>query len=383
MRLLPAFMILGPLAGCGRTDGIPLTAAPTDSLAAISQRFFATNRLPGLAVGVWQKGRVVYRAGFGTTALQGGRPVTPATVFHMASVTKPFVATAVVQLVEQGAVSLDQPVTAYLPYFRIQGPRAAGMTVRQVLTHTAGLPDVTDYHWGSPESDDGALERWVKALADSTLIAPPSERWQYSNIGFEVLADLIAKTSGVPFEDYVQRRILTPLGMRKSTLLMTDVDSTLLAFGHEGDSTGAYRQSPRYPYNRRHAASSTLHSNVDDMLRWAAANLAGGTLEGARIVADSSYRELWGRQHDMTAALAARAKQAGAPMPYDSVAIGLSWFLPWQGGRRVVFHSGGDEGFRTFLVLAPDREAAVVVMTNGDRADVGELANALLAATAP
>lgn len=372
-------LIITLLAGCGRAEKAPTTAL-ADSLAAISQRFATDNHLPGLAVGVWRQGQTVYRGGFGTTALQGGHPITPATLFHMASVTKPFVATAVIQLVEQGKVELDQPVTAYLPYFRIKDPRAAGMTVRQLLTHTAGMPDVTDYRWGSPESDDGALERWVRTLADSSLIGPLGGQWQYSNIGFEVLADLIAKVSRVPFEDYIQRRILTPLGMRKSTLLMTDVDSTLLAFGHEADSAGVYRQSAGYPYNRRHAASSTLHSNVDDMLRWAAANLAHGTLDGVRIVADSSYRDLWGRQYDMTAGLAARAKQAGVPVPFDSVAMGLSWFLPWRGGQRLVFHSGGDRGFRTDVLLAPDQQTAVVVMTNGDQTDVMGLAGALLAA---
>ena len=365
-------LIVVLLAGCGRAETAQHTAL-VDSLAAISQRFDTAHHLPGLAVGVWRQGQTVYRAGFGTTALHGGHPVTAETIFHMASVTKPFVATAVMQLVEQGKVGLDQPVTTYLPYFRIKDPRATGMTVRQLLTHTAGMPDVTDYHWGSPESDTGALERWVRTLADSALIAAPGEHWQYSNIGFEVLADLVAKVSGVPFEDYIQGQILTPLGMRKSTLLMTDVDSTLLAYGHETDSSGTYHQTAVYPYNRRHAASSTLHSNVDDMLRWAAANLAHGTLDGARIVADRSYRELWGRQHDLTAAL-------GAPMSFDSVAMGLSWFLPWRDGQRLVFHSGGDNGFRTFLLLAPDRQTAVVVLTNGDHADPGTLATALLAA---
>ena len=233
---------------------------------------------------------------------QASTTVMAATLFPMASVTKPFVATAVIQLVEQDKFRLDQPVTTYLPYFRIKDPRATGMTVRQLLTHTAGMPDVTDYHWGSPESDNGALERWVRTLADSALISAPGEQWQYSNIGFEVLADLIAKVSGVPFEDYIQRQILTPLGMRKSTL-----------------------------------------------------------------------------QHDMTAALAARFKQGGVPMPFDSVAMGLSWFLPWRAGQRLVFHSGGDNGFRTDVLLAPDHQTAVVVMTNGDRTDLSVLAGSLLA----
>src|SRR4029079_8645615 len=143
-----------------------------------------------------------------------------------------FVAAAVMQLHEQGKVDLDSTVRHYVPYFRMTDRRADRITVRQVLNHTSGLPDVTDSRWANPEYDAGALERYIRGLKDSTLIAAPGEKWQYSNIGFELLADLVAKVSGQPFEDYVQRAILTPLGMAHSTLLMTDVDSVHLATGH-------------------------------------------------------------------------------------------------------------------------------------------------------
>ena len=379
MRGTVILILAGALAGCGPRPQPSASNPVADTLAAIAARFATDERAPGLAVGVWRDGAVLYRAGFGSRGGGTGNPaVGPETLFHMASVTKPFVATAIMQLVESGKVSLDSTVRTYLPYFAMKDPRAAGITVRQVLTHTAGIGDVEDYRWQNPEYDDGALERYVRGLADSTLIAAPGERWAYSNIGFEILADLISKVSGQSFEDYIQARILTPLGMRKSTLLMTDIDSTLMAYGHHRDSTGTSRPIGCYPYNRRHAASSTLHSNVDDMLRWAAANLGRGTLDQASILGAASYDQLWTTQRDMTAEIAERARQAGATSPYEKMGIGLSWFLPVRKGAQLVWHSGGDNGFRSDLVLVPDKRLAIVVMVNDDGIDPSELRNALL-----
>ena len=135
-------------------------------LAQLSQDFYAAQKLPGLAVGVLIDSQVVYRAGFGSTRMGGGQPITTGTLFHMASITKPFVATAVVQLSNAGKVDLDAPVTRYVPYFRMKDSRASAITVRQLLTHTAGMPDVTDYRWNYPEYDDQSLERWIRGLAD-------------------------------------------------------------------------------------------------------------------------------------------------------------------------------------------------------------------------
>ena len=104
----------------------------------------------------------------------------------MASITKPFVATAVMQLVEKGRMSLDAPVTTYLPYFEIADPRAKTITVRQMLTHTSGMPDEGDYGWDRPQYDDGALERYVRSLKDQKLVFAPGERMQYSNMRTQI-----------------------------------------------------------------------------------------------------------------------------------------------------------------------------------------------------
>jgi CubicO group peptidase (beta-lactamase class C family) len=143
-----------------------------------------------------------------------------------------------------------------------------------------------------------------------------------------------------------------------------------MAWGHRRASPDAFAIAAHYPYNRRHAASSTLHSNVDDMLRWARENLQRGDLDGVRILLVSSYDELWKEQYDMR-----RARVVGPVV--ERLGVGLSWFLETRRGTRYVSHSGGDAGFRSDLLLAPDNRVAVVVMTNSE-AGPTQLSRALM-----
>jgi CubicO group peptidase (beta-lactamase class C family) len=192
---------------------------------------------------------------------------------------------------------LDAPVVKYLPYFRLADDRYTQITVRQMVTHTSGMPDVEDYEWDKPQYDDGALERYVRSLTNQKLLFAPGERAQYSNMAFEVLGDVVAKASGESFDDYVQRHILAPLQMTDSTLLMKRANPTLLTWGHELDDQGAPSPSRVFPYNRMHSPSSNLHSNVLDMARWAIANLNGGELEGRRILQASTRDLMWRPAH--------------------------------------------------------------------------------------
>lgn len=309
---------------------------------------------PGLVVGIIKNRRVTYAKAFGVAKIGGNKPVTTRSVFHMASVTKPFVATAIMQLVERGKLNLDARLVEYLPYFRMKDERYKDITVRQVLSHVAGMPDVEDYGWDKPEYDEGALERYVRGLSERSLIGAPGEKFAYSNIGFEVLGDVIAKASGMNFEDYVRRNILAPLGMKHSTLLIRSVNTQQLVTPHLCHKSGEVTVSNVFPYNRPHAPSSTLYSTIEDMNRWALANLNRGELDGRRILQASSYDLLWKPQVDVPEPPNA---------PYD-VKVGLSWFLLGHQGHRLVGHGGSDRGFQTFLVLAPDDGVAVVMMIN-------------------
>ena len=170
-----------------------------------------------------------------------------------------------------------------------------------------------------------------------------------------MLGDVIAKVSGMSFESYVQRNILAPLGMKHSTLLVREANPKRLVAAHIRDKDGRVVVSPVFPYNRPHAPSSTLYSSIDDMNRWALANLNRGELDGKRILKRSTYDVMWKPSADVG--------QISPLVPSD-MKIGLSWFLREEKGHRFVSHGGGDVGFHSFLLLAPDDSISVVAMSN-------------------
>ena len=334
-----------------------------DRLDPFLARAMRDDNIPGLAVGVVEDGQLVYSRGLGVMKLgDPSHPVTKETLFHMASITKPFVATAVMQLVEQGKVDLDAPVIKYVPYFQVADPRYKTITVRQMLTHTSGMPDVDNYFWDKPEYDDGSLERYVRSLADKRLRWEPGSKFAYSNMAFEVLGDLVAKVSGTTFENYVQNNILKPLKMTSSTLLLKDADASKIAAGHTSGADGQVKTIAHYPYNRAHTPSSNLESNVVDMARWIMVNLDHGQLDGRTILKRSTHELMW-----------TPAAEVGR-----GAHVGISWFLEENKGESFVTHSGGDDGFLTDLILMPKRKIGVVIMTNCDRVKLRPISSAAL-----
>jgi CubicO group peptidase (beta-lactamase class C family) len=341
---------------CMLVATLPLTAQSLSDQAverletSITQTM-REQKIPGFAIGIVKDGRLAYSRGFGVMRVgDTNPPVTVQTLFHMASITKPFVATALMQLVEQGKVNLDDPVIKHLPYFRLKDSHYKEITVRQMVTHTSGMPDVTNYHWDKPEYDDAALERYVRSLNDKTLRWAPGKEFRYSNMAFEVLGDLVAKVSGKNFEDYVEENILKPVGMKCSTLLYRKAERAKLASGYtltKGDVVPV----AHYPYNRAHTPSSNLHSSEEDMARWILVNLNRGELGGRRILKKATYDVLW---------------KHAAPVPGRNWHVGISWFLADSGGEEIVMHSGGDDGFTTHLAFAPALKAGVVMLANCD-----------------
>ena len=317
----------------------------------------AANDIPGVTAAVVRDGTVLYEGAFGVRRLGGEAELTSDHVFHFASVSKPFVATAIVQLAEQGKLGLEDRVTEHLPYFRLADDRYRSITIRQMLNHTSGMVDVLDYEWGSPQYDEGAAERFVRAMATDGMLWAPGDGWRYSNKAFDALGDLIAKVSGLSFEEYVQTYILDPVGMQGSSFIYPDIDEDLRTSGHVGTPP---RVSDVYPYNRRHAPSSTLNSSVSQMVNWMLVNLERGELNGQRILPRESYDLLWAPSTDTAT---------------DDVRVGLSWFLSDYEGRSVISHSGGDTGFRSFILLMPDDAIGVVIASNWSGTDTAALAN--------
>ena len=343
-------------AQAARFDANPAMIAFLDSVRR-------ADTIPGIALAAVRDGRVVFAGGRGVARLDDSIAITVHSSFHQASISKMFVAIAILQLVTARRFTLDTKVTALIPDFAIRGAGADQLTVRHLLEHSSGIPDVTDYEWEKPSYDAGALRRFVATLKDSTLQFAPGTAWDYSNTAYEVLGRIIEVTTGETFEAYMARRVLRPAGMRTATWLMA-IDPADFVTGHIVVD-GALRVSPTYPYNRRHAPSSTLHADAIDMAAWMLALVAPHSAPGFP-------------------GLGALAAQMWAPgreayVSRDSIRVpeGLGWFTRRAAGTALVFHSGADRGFRSCLVLAPARHAGVAVAVN--RAGVDACAYAMRA----
>ncbi|MHC4384074.1 MAG: serine hydrolase domain-containing protein [Planctomycetota bacterium] len=363
MRQPPLFVAaLTALAGvAGSASAQPaLPEGFADNVSDFARTVMELHEIPGLGIAVTRADEVVYAEAFGVRNIDTGEPLGPENLFHMASVSKPFVATAVVQLAERGKLDLDAPVTTYLPYFELDDPRYSQITIRQMLSHTAGMPDVGDYEWDKPQYDEGAAERYVRSHKDKQLVFAPGEGFRYSNLAYDTLGDLIAKVSGEPFEVYVKKNILDPIGMTESTFLYPETNEALRTTGHIWDLKPL--ASDIYPYNRRHAPSSTLNSSVREMTNWNFVNLNRGQWNGKRILDEASYELLW-----------APAVQIGA-----NTHVGLSWFLGEYHGRKIIDHAGGDLGFRSYVTLLPDEDVGIVLASNYSQTPTRALRNGIL-----
>ncbi|MGZ5399265.1 MAG: serine hydrolase [Nocardioides sp.] len=337
------------------------------------ETFLASHDVAGLAVAVVRDEEVVSR-GFGVRDVGSGAPVTPETMFHLASVSKPFVATAVVSLATarddgEPMLDLDAPITDWVPEFTLSDGRAAEVTARRLLSHSSGLPDVADYGWHDPQLGDEALSDFARSLSGWRLHSEPGSTFSYSNAGFELLGLLVSRVTGTTFEDAVRRQVLTPLGMRESTFLRAGVPGHLAASPHVGMPLSV--PDSAYPYTRRHAPSSTLHSNLVELCRWMQAHFQPG---------DVAARAPDGQRARLDAELLRLMWQPVMPVgdpPWEEAAA-LGWAVGTYRGLRAVSHSGMDPGFGSKLVLAPDHRTGVVVLANSNTVPTSAVAAAAL-----
>lgn len=324
-----------------------------DRLDQVLQEIIARWGIPGLAIGIVEEGEIVYARGFGVQSLDTQAPVTPESIFGVASVSKCFVATAVMQLAEQGIIDLDTPIIQYLPYFRLDDDRCMQVTPRLILSHTSGMPDIDEVEYDElvshPETDEGAAERYVRGLRNLKMVGAPGERFAYSNIAYNVLGDLIAKVSGQTFEAYMQEHVLLPAGMPDSTFFYPEVARERLAVPHL--RTPGMVVNPVYPYHRADAPASFLHSTVMDMCHWSITSLNGGEYRGKRILSADRYPLMW-------TPVAPRSY----PPFYEHA--GLGWTLGHYKGWKTVSHGGAGFGLTTFLVLLPEKQRGAIVLCN-------------------
>lgn len=316
-----------------------------DVVETLSKQF----NIPGVAVGVWADGNEAY-ASHGVTSVDNPLPVDQDTLFLVASVTKTLTATTLMRLVAEGKVELNAPVRRYVPEFRLKDQQAAQtITVLNLLNHTSGLDWRVNADTG--EGDD-ALERSVAKMAEMALIAPPGTRTSYSQAGYDLLGCLIEKVTGQTFEQAVASLVLDPLGLSHSFFARDDIMIRRFVAGHNPGQDGTLSIARPWRHARGENPGGGLATSVADLLRFARFHLGDGrAASGTRVLPTQVLQQM----QEPTAKL--QASNLGD-------AIGIGWFLRDVDGVRTVGHAGSANGQFAELLLVPERNFAVVSLSN-------------------
>jgi len=296
----------------------------------------------GLSVGVAQAGEVIYAQGFGVADLETKRAVTPETIFGTASVTKSFTALAVMRLAEQGHLSLNDAVTKFLPAFRLQGADdVSAIKIRHLLSHTSGLPPMRR------RQDLITFAQHIDFLANEPMpmLGAPGEYISYSNDAFLVLGALIEAISGSTYLDHMSESVLRPLGMTRSTMDVTALESfTDISTPYVHHRSTDQFEAQKWPVLNNYVVGGGVRSCVHDLLTY------GGVYTG---------------QENLATAETLRAMYTtGLPVSRNSY-YGFGWrFTPDHAGLTLVEHGGGQPGVSSHFGFVPEKRLCVAVLAN-------------------
>jgi CubicO group peptidase (beta-lactamase class C family) len=316
--------------------------------------------LPGVAVGVVADEDLVWSKGFGLADVGAKTPVTPQTKFRMASHSKLFTATAVMQLREQGRLRLDDPVSSHLKWFTVKpaSPDDPPITIEELLTHSSGLPREAGSHW---TTFDFPTSEQVRALMpDRQAPFAPEMRWKYSNLAYAVAGMVVEELSGQIWAEYLQKHIFDPLGMGASSV---DRNVSGLAVGYGRRQPDGTRATNPFIDARGLAAATGLTSTVEDMARFVSAQFRKGARGGSRILGTGSLREM----HRIRV-LESNWTQGNA----------IGFAVRKAGDKIYVSHGGSYPGYQTNTMLWLDGKVGVIVLTNADDSNPGGMATELM-----
>ena len=298
----------------------------------------------GAAIVVVQAGRVVFAKGYGLADVASGTPVSAGqTLFRLGSVSKLFTWEAVMQQVEEGRIDLDRDIDDYLD-FRVPGAAGRPITMRQLMTHTAGFEDGLRGLWAPDAASVGRLREYLVEHMPARIFAPGTVPG-YSNYGAALAGYIVQRVSGVPFEQYVEQRIIGPLGMRHTTVRQPVPPALAPGMSRGYERAGA---APR-PFEFMRAPAGGVSASAQDIGRFMIAQLAGGTLDGQRI---------------LSAAGTAQMLTPAPGWPAGGNAMALGWLSLVEEGPRTLWHDGATLYFQSVLNLYPDSDAGLFVVLN-------------------
>ena len=300
---------------------------------------------PGLALSVFTDSEVLFQKGYGVTNTEEqGVDISPATLFRIGSVSKTLTATLIMKLVQQGLLDLDTPIKEYIPELRLSFPGAEEViTLRMLLSHTAGLPDGGDL-FGNREND--ALENYVREeVPNLAFVAPPNMMYSYGNHSFNLAAYVAEKAAGKRFSQLMNDEIFISLEMTRSMYDPLIAITFPIALQHEKSEDGSFRVDHSFPENAACHGSFFCISNAQDMTKFGQMYLSNGKYNGVEVLNQQSLQEIFSMQANRYT------------LPESS--IGLCWIKDFNKGIHYWWHSGGIGTYRSFLVLFPEHNIGI------------------------
>lgn len=317
------------------------------ALASYVKTEMDRQHIPGLALLVTRDGKIVRAEGFGLANFELQVPVKPETIFQSGSMGKQFTATAVMMLVEEGKIGLDDPLTKYFPE---APPSWKNVTIRELLSHTGGFGD---YPKNFNFRKDWTEPQLTKLVESIPLAYPPGTKWEYSNLGYLTLGILIHRVTGEFYGDFLQKRIFQPLGMQ-TTRIISEADIIPNRAAGYRLVKGELKNQEWVASAMNTTADGSLYFSIVDLSKWDSALYEG------KLLKPSSFDLMW---------TPVKLKN-GQP---NKAGYGFGWFIEQRNGHRCIHHDGSWQGFETAIDRYVDDRLSVVALTNLAGAKPGEI----------
>lgn len=322
---------------------------------------------PGLSVGVVYGQQLIWAKAYGFADVEKRRSATPATEYRLASLSKLFTATAIVQLRDAGKLQLEDPVEKYLPWFHVkQPPGSTPITIRQLLTHTSGLTRDLDFPMWN-ELKFPSREEMIRLMPQQSAVFAPDTKYKYSNLAVTVAGEVVSAVSGESYERYVDEHILGPLGMH-STFVVPSPSTPGLAIGYRKRVPGEAREPEDFINFAGYTPAAGFASSVEDLAKLVELEFRDGQAGGEQILRGSSLREM---------------QRARWMRPDWQSSEGLIFELRRVGQLVYVGKGGTCPGYRSEIQMLPAEKIGVIVLANGYDTDVLSYADEMLSVLGP
>ncbi len=354
-RLMLGVIWLALLASTAQAQNDVDLSALDDYFAAAAEAW----GVPGFAVAIVKDGQLAFAKGYGVRELGTDAPVDEHTLFAIASNTKAFTAAALAILVDEESLSWDDRVVEYLPYFQLYAPYVTqDMRVRDLLCHRSGLGTFSgDLLWYGTGYSRAEVVRRARYLEQA---GPFRGSYGYQNIMFLAAGEIVPAVSGTSWDDFVRTKFFEPLGMRETVTSVSDLEAmSNVATPHKLED-GAVVPLAWYNWDAMAPAGGII-SSVSDMAKWLRLQLGRGTIDGVTFFSEDASRTMWTLHNPQ--AVSRQSERLFPSTHFRGYALG--WGLSDYLGRKVVSHGGGYDGMFSRVVLVPEENLGLVILTNG------------------